>query len=175
MGLRPKTSAREPESGRMAVLERAYAEPTHTKLAPPSSSVIVGSAVPTAVRSRALRNKVTTRARNVSQNALPLLGFVPTGAGTFRRGPIDSADDMVDGTGTQVVVLNAVEHMSKSRRRFQAMVCLAHLSEQETHDVNHAHQSKVKFYVLDSASSLRLLAGSDKPLIPKNTRAETPY
>jgi hypothetical protein len=117
MGLRPKTSAREPESGRMAVLERAYAEPTHTKLAPPSSSVIVGSAVPTAVRSRALRNKVTTRARNVSQNALPLLGFVPTGAGTFRRGtghaPIDSADDMVNGTGIQVVADggNAVEHM----------------------------------------------------------------
>jgi hypothetical protein len=72
MGLLPNVSARAPESGRIAVLERAYAEPTQTKLVLPRSRVMVGRAVPTAVRSRALRNKQTTRAMKVSQNVLPL-------------------------------------------------------------------------------------------------------
>jgi hypothetical protein len=81
-GRRPKTSARAPESGSMAVLESVYAEPTQEKLSPPLRSlVMVGSAVPTAVRSRALRNTDATRAVKVSQNALPFLGFVPTGDG----------------------------------------------------------------------------------------------
>lgn len=76
MGLRPNMSARAPESGRMAVLERAYADPTHVKSSPPLRSlVIVGRAVATAVRSRALRRIDMTMATNDSQKAAPLPAF----------------------------------------------------------------------------------------------------
>ena len=71
-GLRPKISARRPLRGKMAVLDRAYADPTQTYSLPPCrSSVMVGSAVPTAVKSRA-DNKVERRtAKKVSQKAAP--------------------------------------------------------------------------------------------------------
>ena len=76
IGFRPKISARRPDKGRIAVLERAYAEPTHVKSSPPLRSfVIVGTAVETAVMSRALRKLETTTARNESQNAEPLPGL----------------------------------------------------------------------------------------------------
>jgi hypothetical protein len=102
IGLRPNVSASAPESGRIAVLDRAYAEPIHTNLSPPRSAVMVGSAVPTAVRSRALRNKETTRAMKVSQNVLPFLGFMPTSGGRGRDLSIvsnTSEDDMMVDRG----------------------------------------------------------------------------
>ena len=73
VGLRPNISARLPDRGKMAVLERAYAEPTHVKSSPPLRSlVIVGRAVATAVKSRALRRVDKRTARKVNQNAAPL-------------------------------------------------------------------------------------------------------
>jgi hypothetical protein len=75
-GLRPKISARAPESGRMTVLARAYAAPTQTNLSPPLRSwVIVGSAVLMTERSRALRNRETATDKKVIQNVVPLPGF----------------------------------------------------------------------------------------------------
>jgi hypothetical protein len=96
-GLRPKVSARAPESGRIAVLARAYAEPTQTKLSLPLRSwVMVGRTVPVTVRSRALRNKETTSAMNVSQNAWPFLGFVPVGIGAGATAS-ESIDELQNG------------------------------------------------------------------------------
>ena len=72
IGRRPKTSARRPEKGRIAVLARPYADPIHTKSSPPwRSLVIVGTAVDTAVMSSALRKLATTTAMKDSQNAEP--------------------------------------------------------------------------------------------------------
>lgn len=77
IGLRPKISARLPDNGRMAVLDSAYAEPTQVKSSPPFKSlVIVGRAVATAVRSRALRKIDMTTATKESQKAEPFLGLV---------------------------------------------------------------------------------------------------
>ena len=57
----------------MAAAARAYAAPTQTNLSPPlRSCVIVGSAVETAVMSRALRTLHTMTAVKDSQNAAPL-------------------------------------------------------------------------------------------------------
>jgi hypothetical protein len=76
-GLRPKVSARAPNSGITAVLARAYEEPIQTNLSPPFRSlVIVGRTVPMAVRSSAPRVIETTIAVKENQNALPLPFFV---------------------------------------------------------------------------------------------------
>lgn len=96
-GLRPNISARAPVSGRMAVLEREYAEPTHVNSSPPLRSlVMVGSAVLTAVRSRALSRMDTMRAMKVSQKAEPFPGLL-FGAGSGEC-PSESAgvEDLVD-------------------------------------------------------------------------------
>ena len=60
---------------------------------PLRSEVIVGSAVPTAVRSRALRNMDVTRARNESQKAdpFPCCGF-------FARLVLESMLETLGGT-----------------------------------------------------------------------------
>lgn len=70
------------------MLESAYAEPTQENSSPPSrSAVMVGSAVPTAVRSRALRNTETQTAVKVSQKAEPLpLGGSPAGGASVDAG-----------------------------------------------------------------------------------------
>ena len=68
-GLRPKTSASAPDNGKKAVLDSAYAEPTQLKSSPPlRAEVIVGRAVATAVRSRALRKIEVRTATKDSQN-----------------------------------------------------------------------------------------------------------
>lgn len=94
MGLRPKMSARAPESGRIAVLESAYAEPTHVKSSPPSRSlVMVGSAVATAVRSRALRKMEVTTATKDSQKAEPLPVFREAGSTALSMGGGSEKDE----------------------------------------------------------------------------------
>lgn len=55
---------------------------------------MVGKAVPTAVRSRALRNNETTKAMNVSQKFLSFAGFVSTGDGGSAS-DVSDGDDMV--------------------------------------------------------------------------------
>ena len=76
IGFRPKISARRPDKGRIAVLERAYAEPTHVKSSPPLRSLVtVGRIVATAVRSRAPRRTDMIMARKDSQNEAPLRIF----------------------------------------------------------------------------------------------------
>ena len=56
VGLLPKMFARCPVKGIVAAADSAYAAPTHTNLSPPLRSwVMTGSAVDTAVMSRALR------------------------------------------------------------------------------------------------------------------------
>ena len=72
IGLRPKMSASAPDSGRMAVLAKAYAEPTQVNLSPPlRSAVMVGSTVETPVRSRALRKMDAIMDIYASQKADP--------------------------------------------------------------------------------------------------------
>lgn len=94
MGFRPKISAKEPERGRTAVLARAYAEPTHTKSSPPFKSlVMVGRAVATAVRSRALRKIDVTTAMKESQKAVPFFGFERAAPGSDPG----SGEDIVGG------------------------------------------------------------------------------
>ena len=81
IGFRPKTSAKDPDSGKIAVLESAYAEPTQVKSSPPLRSfVIVGNAVATAVKSRALRKMDIVMAAKESQKANPLPAFAGAGA-----------------------------------------------------------------------------------------------
>ncbi len=93
-GRRPNTSARRPENGRIAVLARPYADPIHTKLSPPCSSlVMVGTAVDTAVMSRALRKLATTTAMNDSQNAEPF-------------------EELVEGNGVRVVIVGVAKKHS---------------------------------------------------------------
>lgn len=71
-GFRPKLSARPPIKGSIAVLDRAYAEPTQVNSSPPfRSAVKVGRMVAIAVKSRALRRFVTTIALKDNQKALP--------------------------------------------------------------------------------------------------------
>ena len=71
-GFLPNMSANRPESRRIAALARPYADPTHMNLSPPwSSSVIVGSAVGMAVRSKALRKADTKMARKDNQKLDP--------------------------------------------------------------------------------------------------------
>jgi hypothetical protein len=95
IGLRPKISASFPERGRKAVLDSAYAEPTQTKLLPPlRSAVMVGRAVPTAVKSSALRKMDTRIAPNDNQKALPFPGFFPA-SGSFLEG--GDSEDMERG------------------------------------------------------------------------------
>lgn len=66
-------SAKRPDKGRIAALASPYAEPIQTNLPPPlRDSVMVGRAMETAVKSRALTKVQTRTATKVSQKAEPL-------------------------------------------------------------------------------------------------------
>ena len=93
IGRRPTMSASWPVKGRMAAAARLYAAPTQTNSSPPLRSlVIVGSAVETAVMSRAERKLQTTTAVKESQKTEPRLGFAAFSGGKREVGEEDMAD-----------------------------------------------------------------------------------
>ena len=104
MGRRPIMSARRPVKGRMAAAASVYAEPTQTNSSPPESSfVIVGSAVETAVTSRAERKLQTTTAVKHNQKIDPLGRLLAASPG---RGEVKEwGEDIImgrDGKGAGV-------------------------------------------------------------------------